>query len=161
MKIDPTLQSLIGEMAENINKQDNECTADPIFMVQQRNRVYGFDPDYSGDAVYVNDEGVEMSLEERDEEYSEATDRCAFDEYADFEDWCEENYTYTAYQDFWDNVQPFFTRAGAEEYIRRNGHNLSHPRIYVDSAFRNAEWQAIRQLLKTVAQAVSIPKESE
>lgn len=58
--------------------------------------------------------------------------------------------TRTAYQDSWENVQPFFTRKGAEEYLRINGHNLEgkeKPRIYVESAYRNAEWIAIRQML--------------
>jgi hypothetical protein len=69
-----------------------------------------------------------------------------------FEDWCDENenYTKTAYQDSWENVQPFFTRKGAEEYLRINGHNLEgkeKPRIYVESAYRNAEWIAIRKML--------------
>lgn len=58
--------------------------------------------------------------------------------------------TRTAYQGTWENVQPFFTRKGAEEYLRINGHNLrgrEEPRIYVDSPNRNAEWQAIRRML--------------
>lgn len=58
--------------------------------------------------------------------------------------------TKTAYRDSWENAQSFFTRQGAEDYLRINGHNLQGhepPRIYVDSAFRNAEWQAVRALL--------------
>jgi len=82
-----------------------------------------------------------------------------------FEDWCDENENYvkTAYQDTWENVQPFFTRKGAEEYLRINGHNLQGkepPRIYVESAFRNAEWQMIRQklmMLDTVAHTPVMP----
>lgn len=69
-----------------------------------------------------------------------------------FKNWCDENesYTKTAYQDTWENVQPFFTRKGAEEYLHANKHNLTDkepPRVYVVSAYRNAEWQAIRQML--------------
>jgi uncharacterized C2H2 Zn-finger protein len=63
----------------------------------------------------------------------------------------EDLYLYkTAFQDTWENVQPFFTEKGAEEYLRINGHNIrgrEEPRIYVESAFRNAEWQAIREML--------------
>jgi hypothetical protein len=147
---------LLKQMAENLRSQDNACTANPIFVVQQRRRVYGFDPGYSNNVVYMHDEGFEVSEEERQEEYGEALAEADEDEdFPDFEDWCEENYTLTAYQDFWDNVQPFFTRAGAEEYVRINGHNLKDPRVYVDSAFRNAEWQAVRELL------MSMVKESE
>jgi hypothetical protein len=46
----------------------------------------------------------------------------------------------------WQNVQPFFTKDAADHYIYLNGHNLRAPRIYVESAFRNAEWQALRAL---------------
>lgn len=51
-------------------------------------------------------------------------------------------------------MQPFFTRAGAEHYLEINGHNLRGPeplRIFVESAYRNAEWQAIRALLLALA----------
>lgn len=225
-------------MAKEIQSQDNLATHEPIFMVQQHKRTYGFDPAYTDDYVYVtSDDYGEVSLEERVEEYraamadedtdedkkdvgatpreewlknsyprtlkhkqfmaymqefhraridgsipkdaemktdaewSKTYDPTAADTeemreklYAEhvvfcqkdhFKDWCDENdnYTKTAYQDTWENVQPFFTRAGAEEYLRINGHNLrgrsakEAPRIYVDSAFRNAEWQAIREML--------------
>ena len=52
--------------------------------------------------------------------------------------------------DFWETVQPFFTEAGAKAYLEENGHNLRHyedVRIYVESAFRNEEWQFVRALL--------------
>lgn len=83
-----------------------------------------------------------------------------------FRDWCDENdsYTKTGYQDTWENVQPFFTRAGAERYLRINGHNLrghEPPRIFVDSAFRNAEWQAIRAMLLKMASDAKSAKESD
>lgn len=93
---------------------------------------------------------AEADTEElRDKLYAAHVERCKEDH---FKDWCDENenYTKTAFQDTWENVQPFFTRAGAEEYLQRNGHNLrgrEEPRIYVDSAFRNAEWQTIREML--------------
>jgi len=184
------LYSKLMAMAQEVKSQDNLATHAPIFMVQQRNRVYGFDTSYSDDNnVYVtSDEFREVSLAERKEDYANDMDDQDVDpdeeidtDYAKwlelyyqpqpgdteeykqecyaqfievakeelFEEWCDdnENYTKTAYQDFWENVQPFFTRKGAEGYIEINGHNLKDPRIYVESAFRNSEWQALRQLL--------------
>lgn len=43
--------------------------------------------------------------------------------------------------------QAFFIRQNAENYIRNNSHNLKESFIYVESAYRNSEWQAIRELL--------------
>jgi hypothetical protein len=48
------------------------------------------------------------------------------------------------------NIQPFFTEKAAQEYINANRHNLVEPRIYVESGYRNYEWQAVRTLLKTM-----------
>lgn len=55
------------------------------------------------------------------------------------------------YVDTWETVQSFFTRQGADWYIEKNRHNLEEPRIYVDSAHRNEEWQLIREYLMSLA----------
>lgn len=43
--------------------------------------------------------------------------------------------------------QAFFIRENAENYIRNNSHNLREPFCYVESAYRNPEWQQIRKML--------------
>jgi hypothetical protein len=47
--------------------------------------------------------------------------------------------------------QAFFIRENAENYIRNNSHNLSAPYIFAESAYRNPEWQQIRELLIAAA----------
>lgn len=64
-----------------------------------------------------------------------------------------EGWMRVAYVDMWELVQPFFTRAGAEAFIAANKHRLTDPRIYVDSAYRNPEWQAMREYLKSLPPA--------
>lgn len=145
-------------LGKDLLTQDNLCTHEPIFMVQQRNRVYGFDPIYTDDhIVWIDSDACEYSKEKRDklleemradwrEEGKGADDIEFLDE--DSDEFLERfALTRTAYQDFWENIQPFFSRAGAEEYIAANAHNLKHPRVYVESAYRNAEWQAMRKML--------------
>ena len=44
-------------------------------------------------------------------------------------------------------VQPFFSMKAAQAYIEANSHNLTHPHVYVGSAYRNKEWQAVREFL--------------
>lgn len=156
------MSTKILEMAKNIVTQDNRVTADPIFMVQQKVRTYGFDPDYSDDSklLYcgVDDIGAEYSEAEREERYveycamlAEANEAKEDDEPKEEpmsrEDFDDDNYQKVYFQEHWENVQPFFTEVGAQEYLRINAHNLKEPQIYVESAFRNAEWQEIRNWL--------------
>ena len=58
------------------------------------------------------------------------------------------------YRDRWQHVMPFFTERAANRYIEENKHNLAgrtgnpeHVRVYVESGYRNKEWEAIRELL--------------
>ncbi len=153
----------LAAMAIALREQDNAWTHEPIFMVQRHCRTYGFDPAYSDNPVFVtNDEFHEVTIDPAgDDPYTcphceepltkdAVDDECcqACDELFDVgDDLC---LTKTAFQDTWENVQPFFTRAGAEEYLRINGHNLrgkEPPRIYVEGSTRNAEWRLIRKLL--------------
>ena len=45
-------------------------------------------------------------------------------------------------------VQWFFTRKGAEQFIKNQRHTLVEPYIRVISAWRNEEWIAVRKLLR-------------
>lgn len=111
--------------------QDNRITADPIFVVQQRHRIYGFDPDYSDDVVWLDEECNEMDCGDEEGEESE--------------------YTRTAYVDQWEFVTACFTEAAADAYIAANSHNLKEPRVYVESGHRNQEWKDIRRALMAMA----------
>lgn len=147
----------LTRMSSAISAQDSAGTAHPIFMVQRSRRVYGFDPDYAdGSGVWLDDEGNEV----RDWDFMCPSCQRPLTKASFRDERCEDcggvfdpgyfSVTHTAYQDFWENVQPFFTRQGAEEYLCINGHNLQGerpPRIYIESAFRNAEWQAVRGVL--------------
>lgn len=51
----------------------------------------------------------------------------------------------------WQNVMPCFTEVGARDYIRASGYeHIGDLRIFVASAYRNAEWRAIREWLMEV-----------
>jgi hypothetical protein len=129
------MNTKLAELIKNLREQDNRITANPIFMVQSLNRNYGYDDGYGsghiwldrGDEIY--DEDLIKELDRKDEEYEEIDSR----------------YYKCYYRDEWINKQPFFTEAAAKEYIRVNGHNLCEPRIYVESGWRNDEWNFIRE----------------
>lgn len=122
------------EMSQNITTQDNAATAEPIYVVQQKRRVYGIEEGYhDNNSVWMDGESNEVS----EEEVQEIID-------------CGGDAREVGYLDIWEFVQPFFTRAGAEAYIEANRHNLNEPRVYVESAYRNYEWQEIRRQLLAV-----------
>jgi hypothetical protein len=137
MNLTPTLLAI----AENLRTQDNRITANPIFLVQKKVRTYGFDPDYDDTGeftVWRHQDGAEADAEEA----------ARLDALDDAGGELPEEWSRTSFQDSWETVQPFFTEDGAKEYLRINGHNVhGETRIYVESGWRNAEWETIRELL--------------
>lgn len=128
------LQALVAplrDIATQVATQDNLATEGPIYLVQQRRRIYGMDPDYSDNMVWIDEENNEITAKEA---------RAAGDAA-----------THTAYLDIWETVQPFFTMAGAKAYIEANRHRMTDPRVYVDGSYRNVEWKAMRALLLALA----------
>ena len=125
------------EIGERLRTQDNRITRDPIFTVQQLRKDVC--PEDYGDGY----EWVDPDSDYRtaDSQEGEELDRLE-SEGADTGDWIK-----GYYKERWEFVQPFFTETAAQAYIDCNGHNLCHPRIYVISAFRNFEWQAVRNSL--------------
>ena len=136
-------EDALKEISDNIRKQSNDCTNLPMFVVQTRRRIYGMDTDYSEEIAWLYaDEAVEVDadtakhLEEMYQTNHEING-----------DLCLDDYTRTAYIDVWEMATVCFTRKGAEDYIKANGHNLNEPRIYVESGYRNVEFETIRKFL--------------
>lgn len=125
----------------SIEKQDNRATADPIFCVQEKNRFYGVDRGYTENFVWINDFSEE-EYEEDTIEYLEM-EKLRNSLYKDPDGWRK-----VGYEEYYYTSQTFLTEAAAIEYIEKNKHNLSSPRIYVDSAYRNYEIQSIRLLFQ-------------
>ncbi len=132
----------LQKIASDMKGQDNQFTAFPIFVVQQRKRIYGIDPEYSDDIAWICD-GSEVSEDDPDllkakAEYEELGELSP-----EYEDWIV-----TRYIDEWEFVQPFFSEKAAKAYLERNRHNLKNPRIYVDSGHRNKEWQTLLEVFE-------------
>lgn len=129
------------EIAERMHGQDNRATVHPTFIVQQKRRIYGLDLDYTdkkawiydGDEVATTRKGEKRFLRENDMTEAQAWESGFLQE--------------TGYVDIHEFVQVFFSCEEANAYIKANRHNLTDPRVYVDSAYRNYEWQAIRSVL--------------
>ncbi len=50
----------------------------------------------------------------------------------------------------WEFVMPFFTELAADRYIAGNKHRLGEARVFVESGYRNPEWEAIRLFLASL-----------
>lgn len=128
------------QIAEDLRAQDNLATAIPIFIVQRQRRDYGYDRDWSDNRAWLDDEGNEVPKTKAAR--LERAYQASGDE--------RRGYRRTHYQDRWEFVTACFTRKGCEDYLAANGHNLTGPmppRIYVESGYRNSEWQALREML--------------
>ena len=128
----------LDQITERLNTQDNRCTSDPIFIVQQKKRIWGVSTDYAGDYAWL-DFGNEH--EEADLQLAEELDDLEFEG-------CETgSWQKVGYVDIWEFVTACFTEAACQEYIDRNRHNLNEPRIYAASAYRNREFIDVRNYL--------------
>lgn len=134
----------ILEIAQRLATQDNRATDAPIFIVEEKRRLYGFDTDYASDdeIVWRHSDGEEASRKERarlDAMYEAGKD-------------APEEWTRTAYLDQWHFVTACFTEAGCNEYIRVNKHNhRGELRVYAAGSWRNAEWRTLREWLLSIA----------
>lgn len=131
------------EIANRMKGQDHRATAHPIYIVQQKERIYGFEPGYSDSYVWVGEDGEQ--LKDSDFETERTREREEGEEPFDVDEW-ERVY----FQDRWVGVQSFFSLIGAMSYIQHNKHNITSPRVYVGTANRNDEWQAVRTYLENL-----------
>lgn len=126
--------TFVRTTVDRLRTQDNRITSHPVFIVQQRNRIWGMDPDYTDTFAWLNADSEEV------DPAMAATLEAGRRAHAP----TPEGYRRVGYIDTWEFVTPCLTEAGAQAYIEVNGHNLKDPRIYVTSGWRNAEWIALR-----------------
>ena len=142
----PEAIAQLVEIGQRLRTQDNRATDAPIFIVEEQRRTYGFDPAYSDEVVWIDDEGDEADAEKR------ASLEAEWDETDEEPD----GWTRTCYQDSWEYVTACFTEAGCRDYLRRNGHNHRGAlRVYAATSHRNEEWRVVRALLMALAGGAS------
>ena len=117
-----------------LRTQDNRCTGDPIFQVRGRRRIYGMDPEYADDPVWIDTEDGAREIPAPEDE----------DNPGDFA-------IKTGYFDVWEVLMVAFTEEGCKEHLELNGHNYARRYkevvIYADSLRRCPEMIAIRDHL--------------
>lgn len=131
-------------LAEKLRTQDNACTADPIYTVQEEVTVYGFDPGYGGDLEWFTDDG----------DYTPATPTKARRLEALYQHHGEprEGWMRTYSRKHWETRETFLTLDASNEYIAtRQRKHRGQLRLYVESAYRNPELRKLREQLLLVA----------
>lgn len=153
---------------QSILTQDHLATEAPVYTVYSKQYIV-VDGDYSYDkTVYIREkrgEYEELDYETFDEletayyaaktyrttcidgkgnEIDEPMPKDPYDEEKDFDpgEW-EQKFLKSV--DIFEGA--FFIRKNAEDFIESQSHHLTDPYIYVESAWRNPEWQQIRELL--------------
>jgi len=147
--------SWLSELRERLRTQDNRITAHPVFVVQQRKRIFGFDPAYvmeNDEIAWIDDCNDYTAYYQGNPEWEKA-ERGWRDDGDEPDGW-----TRTGWQDGWEFVTACFTEQGCKDYIEVDGHNLTEPRIYVESAHRNKEWQKLREHLTATPQPTKEPE---
>ena len=121
------------KVANRLVTQDNRCTASPMFCVRGLRRIFGLDPQWTDNVVWIDTEDVVHQVEPpKDEENP------------------PEYYEKTGYIDVWEVLAVCFTEDGCREHLKLNGHNYQRyekVEIYAESFNRNPEMLAIRELL--------------
>lgn len=120
----------LPSITERLKTQDNRATAEPSFCVQVKVRDVGYDANYSDsdNSVWIDMQSGEFEECDKDTPGAEQF----------------------GYKDRWETVMVAFTEAGAQDYIRQNGHNhRGELRIYTESFRRCEEMIAIRAFLMT------------
>lgn len=137
-----TKQDVIAGIAARLQSQDNHCTADPMFCVQEKKRDIGYAVRYSKpeETVWIN---LKSGSLEPLPPWTKGAEEFG-------------------YKNRWETVMVAFTEEGCKEYLRLNGHNhKGETRIYVDSFSRCPEMQAIRETLLEWAAISQISKKAQ
>jgi len=123
----------LRQIGDRLRNQDNRCTANPIFLVRGKERIYGLDSSASDEIVWMDDEWNPVEIPEG----------------ADPEE-PPHGLTVARYTTRWKALMVAFTEQGCKEHLRLNGHNYriyDEVGIYVDSLNRCPEMIAIREFL--------------
>jgi hypothetical protein len=118
-------------------KDNDHCTAHPIFNVQRRRIVTGIDTDYTDNVAWI-DEDCDI-LDKEDSAPLES----AYQETGEV----AEGYIRTGFSEEWEHVDSYLTERSA------NSRCSGDPkyRVMVDSAYRNKEMQIVRDFLMSLA----------
>lgn len=128
----------LPSIGERIATQNNRITAEPLFVVFQKHRIYGLAPYYTERFIWVDTQNDFSEADDRQHRILERMEERG----RDTGPW--ERLGYVDVDRF---VTACFTEAAAQSYIDANRHNLTKPFVFAASLYRNREMIAIRHHL--------------
>ena len=142
----------LQDIAQDVATQDNDGTADPMFVVQSKKRVYGLSEDYVSEYEWISDDADRTTADAETVAKLEAAFKESRNDSITIQD-ADDPESETAYEriwyvDEWEFVTCCFTRNAAEDFIARNKHRYNGElRISTDSFYRNPEMILVREHL--------------
>lgn len=136
-----------AQIGELLRTQDNRITSDPLFVVEKKVVVTGFDSDYADFFQWVD---FENDYYEADEEQAKRLDEMLLNEPESIPAGWEK----VGCRIHWQFVTCCLTEQGCKDFLKINGHNVGESRIYAYSGWRNYEWQHVR---KAFLNGTSVP----
>lgn len=144
------------EISRKLHSQDNQWTSHPMFEVRKRLQIHGVLADYAESWVWLDGENRLVT----DQTLIDSLDRHVEEHGFDFDYSINDTEKEITYRRSYYRTKEvtvdgatFFTRDAAEAYIKANQkrHN-EELYVFVESGFRNPEWQQVRDFLLSLTQ---------
>lgn len=133
------LVSMGARLAADLERNDH-WTSHPQFTVQRKRRVSGFDTDYASDIMWID-------IDNDHREVRPAKARVLESRFGRG-DHVPNGYIRTGYRDEWEFVDVYVTYEAAKARVEAmNQRGGDEYRTYVESGYRNKEWQTLREAL--------------
>lgn len=156
---------------------EDHRTADAIFIVERRERIYGIHPDYTGQLVVCCDgaewfspkeywDDCEEEQQERLDEMADELKSRGFLDCSESDQWCllgelDEHYV-TGWDERWSYVCSHFTKDAAEAFIQRKRHDYPLGlRVYVDAQTYCWEYNTIKEAIMSGRIGLIKPEEAK
>lgn len=138
----------LKNLAEQLQTQDNVCTASPNYCIQEHRMVFGTNEDYGGTIGWFEDDSS-------GHEPAEGRKEKALDRYYNRYDKEPDGWTRCGYKREWQHTGiSFLTHEAAHAYVKSQNHRHTYEiRVYVESHYRNREMREVRRLLAGPVQA--------
>lgn len=143
-------------LSQQLHTQDNRCTDNPIFQVRDVKQVPCL-PEHADDTHWRDEEGSAVLDEELIKTLEDASLGGSYYTLEDDEDAPPYTYHCTHTKTLRQVVATFMTQQAADAWVKANEHRHNALEIYIDSGFRNPEWQAIRDFLMSLTPAPVSP----
>jgi len=133
--------AFLYQLRNRIRTQDNRITADPLFVVFDKYKFLGLDPQFADDD--------QIEWQSVDGEYViEGEERAALEKQYQETGKIDTDHQRVAFCEFDRFITACFTEAAADAFIAANKHNLKKPHVFVVSLERNPEMKMIRDLMR-------------